>query len=46
MIPDEGRRPLPRKVLLVNPNFMKPVVTPVAIDYLAQTLEEKGFVLS
>jgi hypothetical protein len=23
---------------------MKPVVTPVAIDYLAQTLEEKGFV--
>ena len=35
---------MPRKVLLVNPNFMKPVVTPVAIDYLAQTLEEKGFV--
>jgi radical SAM superfamily enzyme YgiQ (UPF0313 family) len=35
---------LPRKVLFINPNLMKPVVTPVAIDYLAQTLEEKGFV--
>ena len=35
---------MPRKVLLINPNLMKPVVTPVAIDYLAQTLEEKGFV--
>lgn len=23
---------------------MQPVVTPVALDYLAQTLEEKGFV--
>lgn len=35
---------MPGKVLLINPNLMKPVVTPVAIDYLAQTLEEKGFV--
>ena len=35
---------MPGKILLINPNLMKPVVTPVAIDYLAQTLEEKGFV--
>ena len=35
---------MPRKVLFINPNLMKPVVTPVAIDYLAQTLEEKGFI--
>ena len=32
-----------RNVLLVNPNQMKPPVTPVALDYLAQSLEEKGF---
>jgi radical SAM superfamily enzyme YgiQ (UPF0313 family) len=32
-----------RKVLLVNPNQMKPPVTPVALDYLAQSLEERGF---
>jgi len=32
-----------RKVLLVNPNQMKPPVTPVALDYLAQALEGKGF---
>ncbi len=30
-------------ILLVNPNQMKPPVTPVAIDYLAQSLEENGF---
>jgi radical SAM superfamily enzyme YgiQ (UPF0313 family) len=30
-------------VLLVNPNQMKPPVTPVALDYLAQSLEAKGF---
>ncbi len=30
-------------ILLVNPNQMKPPVTPVALDYLAQSLEEKGF---
>ena len=29
-------------VLLVNPNQMKPPVTPVALDYLAQALEETG----
>ncbi len=29
-------------VLLINPNQMKPPVTPVALDYLAQSLEEKG----
>ena len=30
-------------ILLVNPNQMKPPVTPVALDYLAQSLEENGF---
>jgi len=34
-----------RRVLLVNPNQMKPPVTPVALDYLAQSLEEKGFLV-
>lgn len=33
---------LAAKVLLVNPNRMKPVVTPVALDYLAQALEQQG----
>ncbi len=32
-----------RKILFVNPNLMKPVVAPLAIDYLAQSAEEKGF---
>jgi len=32
-----------KTILLVNPNQMKPPVTPVALDYLAQSLEEKGF---
>ena len=32
-------------ILLVNPNQMKPPVTPVALDYLAQSLEEKEFVV-
>jgi radical SAM superfamily enzyme YgiQ (UPF0313 family) len=31
------------KILFINANLMKPVVTPVAIDYLAQAVEEKGF---
>ncbi|MFH1739202.1 MAG: radical SAM protein [bacterium] len=30
-------------ILLVNPNLMKPPVTPVALDYLGQTLEQAGF---
>lgn len=34
---------MPRKILFVNPNLMKPVVTPVAIDYLTQVMEKKGF---
>ena len=34
---------MPRKILFVNPSLMKPVVTPVAIDYLTQVLEKKGF---
>jgi radical SAM superfamily enzyme YgiQ (UPF0313 family) len=32
-----------KTILLVNPNQMKPPVTPVALDYLAQSLEEEGF---
>jgi radical SAM superfamily enzyme YgiQ (UPF0313 family) len=35
---------LNKKILFINPNLMKPVVTPVAIDYLAQAMAEKGFV--
>ncbi len=31
------------RIVLVNPNQMKPPVTPVALDYLGQSLEEKGF---
>jgi radical SAM superfamily enzyme YgiQ (UPF0313 family) len=31
------------RILLVNPNQMKPPVTPVALDYLAQSLEENRF---
>jgi radical SAM superfamily enzyme YgiQ (UPF0313 family) len=30
-----------QKVLLINPNRMKPVVTPVAVDYLAESLENQ-----
>jgi hypothetical protein len=31
------------KVLLINPNRMKPPVSPVALDHLDQCLREKGF---
>jgi radical SAM superfamily enzyme YgiQ (UPF0313 family) len=31
------------RILLVNPNQMKPPVTPVALDYLAQSLEDNRF---
>jgi radical SAM superfamily enzyme YgiQ (UPF0313 family) len=31
------------KVLLINPNLMKPPVSPVALDYLANALENAGF---
>ena len=34
---------LARKVLLVNPNQMKPPVAPLALDYLASALNENGF---
>ncbi len=30
------------KVLLVNPNRMKPPVTPIALDYLAHALNKRG----
>ena len=32
-----------RKILLVNPNLMKPPVAPVALDYLHSRLQEAGF---
>ena len=31
------------RVVLVNPNRMKPAVAPIALDYLAHALEESGF---
>src|SRR3989304_5736179 len=31
------------KVLLVNPNRMKPAIAPIALDYLADSLEAGGF---
>ena len=31
------------KILLINPNQMKPVVTPIALDYLGHTLKEIGY---
>jgi radical SAM superfamily enzyme YgiQ (UPF0313 family) len=34
---------LAHKVLLVNPNQMKPPVAPLALDYLASALGESGF---
>jgi radical SAM superfamily enzyme YgiQ (UPF0313 family) len=30
-------------VLLINPNRMKPVVTPIALDYLGHALEKAGY---
>jgi radical SAM superfamily enzyme YgiQ (UPF0313 family) len=32
-----------RKVVLINPNQMKPVVTPIALDYLGEALRKRGF---
>jgi len=31
------------RVLLVNPNQMKPAVTPIALDYLGHALKKKGY---
>jgi radical SAM superfamily enzyme YgiQ (UPF0313 family) len=31
------------KVLLINPNRMKPVVTPIALDYLGHALKKSGY---
>lgn len=40
----QGRKTaLAHKVLLVNPNQMKPPVAPLALDYLASALCESGF---
>jgi len=33
----------PKRVLLLNSNLMRPPVTPVALDYLASSLEMQGF---
>lgn len=38
-----GRNMAETRVLLVNPNQMKPAVAPLAVDYLASALEEQGF---
>ena len=32
-----------QKVLLINPNRMKPVVTPIALDYLGHALKRAGY---
>jgi hypothetical protein len=32
-----------QKVLLVNPNEMKPPVAPIGLDYIASALEGAGF---
>lgn len=34
-----------QKVLLINPNQMKPAVIPIALDYLSSSLTRKGFVV-
>ena len=39
MVSSQGRG----KVLLVNPNQMKPPVAPLALDYLAHALKKSGF---
>jgi len=31
------------RVLLLNPNLMKPVVTPIALDYLGWVLKKNGY---
>jgi radical SAM superfamily enzyme YgiQ (UPF0313 family) len=36
-------RPQKGKVCLINPNQMKPPVAPLALDYLAHALKQKGF---
>ncbi|MBI5116313.1 radical SAM protein [Candidatus Poribacteria bacterium] len=33
----------PQEILLINPNLMKPPVTPVAIDFLASALKRGGY---
>ncbi len=33
---------MPGRILLINPNQMKPGVAPIALDYLAQALEGRG----
>ncbi|UCC66724.1 MAG: cobalamin-dependent protein [Deltaproteobacteria bacterium] len=33
----------PLKILLINPNLMKPPVTPIGLDYIASSLELAGF---
>ena len=39
----ERETALAHKILLVNPNQMKPPVAPLALDYLASALSESGF---
>jgi len=42
MCPDREKA-LARRVLLVNPNRMRPPVAPIALDYLASSLSVSGF---
>ena len=42
MCPDREKA-LARRVLLVNPNRMRPPVAPIALDYLASSLAGSGF---
>ena len=34
---------MPQTILLVNPNLMRPPVTPVGLDYIGQSLRDSGF---
>jgi len=43
MAPSSDSSRIKGKVLLVNPNQMKPPVAPLALDYLAHALKQKGF---
>ncbi|TKJ42797.1 B12-binding domain-containing radical SAM protein [Candidatus Aerophobetes bacterium Ae_b3b] len=38
-----GEKMSAKKILLINPNQLKPVVCPIALDYLTLSLKEKGY---
>jgi radical SAM superfamily enzyme YgiQ (UPF0313 family) len=37
-----GEKMSAKKILLINPNQLKPVVSPIALDYLTLSLKERG----